>query len=118
MRISDWSSDVCSSDLCDELGNAAHLVGGQVVHDHDVAGCERRREELLDIGAEAFSGHRAVDHVGRIDPVMARPGHKGCGFPMALWNRDRKSDVSGTRVSVRVDPVGLRIMKTNICKCN
>src|SRR3546814_3719674 len=73
MRISDWSSDVCSSDL--------------VVHDHDVAGCERRREELLDIGAEEFSGHRAVDHVGRIDPVMARPGNKGCGFPMAMWNR-------------------------------
>src|SRR3546814_6251431 len=73
MRISDWSSDVCSSDL--------------VVHDLDVAGCERRREELLDIGAEEFSGHRAVDHVGRIDPVMARPGNKGSGFPMAMWNR-------------------------------
>src|SRR3546814_17852439 len=74
MRISDWSSDVCSSDL--------------VVHDHDVAGCERRREELLDIGAEEFSGHRAVDHVGRIEPVMARPGNKGCGFPMDMWNRN------------------------------
>src|SRR3546814_7227318 len=37
MRISDWSSDVCSSDLS--------------------------------------------------DPVMARPGNKGCGFPMAMWNR-------------------------------
>src|SRR3546814_6289400 len=29
MRISDWSSDVCSSDLHLDLGVGAHLAGGQ-----------------------------------------------------------------------------------------
>src|SRR3546814_18186843 len=39
MRISDWSSDVCSSDLCQQpsarnAGSKRHLAGDQMRHSH------------------------------------------------------------------------------------
>ena len=36
----------------DRLGDAGHLVSGQVVHDHDIARGQLRHEHLLDVGAE------------------------------------------------------------------
>src|SRR3546814_18018816 len=33
MRISDWSSDVCSSDLADSLISEFHTVNGRLVYD-------------------------------------------------------------------------------------
>src|SRR3546814_20086665 len=91
MRISDWSSDVCSSDLVDEHG----ALGLQRLHDvavvHDLMadidrgaiGLDRLRDDLdgpVDAGAEA-----------------ARRGEQ---------KGDRKSAVSGKSESVRVDPGG------------
>src|SRR3546814_18876664 len=38
MRISDWSSDVCSSDLCAQPGSGEPQVWPQVVHDGEHAG--------------------------------------------------------------------------------
>src|SRR3546814_3576172 len=36
MRISNWSSDVCSSDLLDPVAHGRHVVGEAVVHErHD-----------------------------------------------------------------------------------
>src|SRR3546814_8329015 len=76
MRISDWSSDVCSSDL-----PAARLAGHQ------------QRPDRLGAGRTAgLAGQQAVDS------AVAEPP-------------DRKSVVSGKRVSVRVDLGGRRIMK-------
>ena len=37
----------------DRLADACHLVGGKVVHRHDVAGRQAGRKELLDVGANA-----------------------------------------------------------------
>src|SRR3546814_10200232 len=55
MRISDWSSDVCSSDLVEQIGRA-----------------EKARRELhaapADIGGEHFSGGSAL--IGRRQPAM------------------------------------------------
>ena len=42
--------------------DACALVGGEVVHDHDVARGERGSEDLLDIGEERRPVHRAVEH--------------------------------------------------------
>src|SRR3546814_15924377 len=47
VRISDWSSDVCSSDL-----------------DHDVARIQRRRELGFDVDSKDLFGHRPVDDPG------------------------------------------------------
>src|SRR3546814_11911252 len=92
MRISDWSSDVCSSDL---LGHIAvdRLVVGDAgagrVDDGDVArriSIHQPRQPKHGIGPEhqrieVIIVHAAVDHV----------------------HADRKSVVEGKSVSVRVD---------------
>src|SRR3546814_15886964 len=105
MRISDWSSDVCSSDL---------LVDR---HQLRAAG-----EELL--GRELFRGARGAARrlAGHHAPALlvraARPladlrrgdrGGLGEGAPRR--REDRKSVVSGKSVSVRVDLGGRRIIK-------
>src|SRR3546814_11092490 len=88
MRISDWSSDVCSSDLGFEPG--AHLCLGDAVR----AGWPA--------GARPGDGHHAP--VGR--RFGFAPGRQG---PAA---EDRKSVVLGKSVSVRVDLGCRRFLKT------
>src|SRR3546814_20740642 len=95
MRISDWSSDVCSSDL---LAAGRDLVawleapveadGGRV----DVAHPHVRAGELVDVSTAEHRGHRA-------HALLRRHVHPEV--------RARKSVVSGKSVSVRVD-LGVR----------
>src|SRR3546814_16450838 len=81
MRISDWSSDVCSSDLHGgDIGQHAGLVA------HDQA----------DIEAPDMIGHR------RCLQRMQFPRRHAEGRCMAPGG-DRKSVVLGTSVSARVD---------------
>src|SRR3546814_16236572 len=87
MRISDWSSDVCSSDLEDaEAGAPRGLVLGHSLGDQSclVVG-DLRRQGILRGGL-----------------VERRHGAGG---------GDRKSVVEGKSVSVRVDLGGRRIIK-------
>src|SRR3546814_19467598 len=91
MRISDWSSDVCSSDL------------------------QWGRERQYDAGKQAPAGepqhlrgqwNAHVDqHARDVWADRARQHHPGHG--------DRKSVVSGKRVLVCVDMGGRRIIKKN-----
>src|SRR3546814_6984453 len=64
MRISDWSSDVCSSDLTVESGSRWRSMAGQHhrhPHDHDVdAELERILSALRDDGGRVTTGRRAV----------------------------------------------------------
>src|SRR3546814_14010207 len=91
MRISDWSSDVCSSDLAG--GAAPRLPGGTDDGGPHAAGgtgtphLDRRRETL---SARSLSWGRAAERA-------AGP--------------DRKSVVKGKSVSGRVDLGGRRILK-------
>src|SRR3546814_11195877 len=66
MRISDWSSDVCSSDLL-EAGAAAALVGHAGQHPAELP-------DLLELGAEEqellVPTRRGVDVDGRVDPAL------------------------------------------------
>src|SRR3546814_12837711 len=105
MRISDWSSDVCSSDLDRHAvrrgppGRTARTDPER--HDHP------RRSRTTSIpGGEGVV--RRPGHGGRLerDPHATRPDG-GVEGP----RRDRKSVVEGKRVSVRVDLVGRRTMK-------
>ena len=59
--------DEARPDGSDGLSHPLSLVGAEIVEDHDVARLEGRREELFDIGAEAFAVDRAVEQAGRID---------------------------------------------------
>ncbi len=56
----------------DGAADGLAFVAAEIVHDDDVAGLERRDEELLDIGAEALAVDRPVEDAGRIDPVAAQ----------------------------------------------
>src|SRR3546814_5676409 len=99
MRISDWSSDVCSSDLA--LGHRIALMPGQ--HRHAAQRLELRVRELPVDGIAYQRGKQLHDAAGFAQArrsVVTRPA--------------RKSVVSGKSVSVRVDLGGRRILKKTI----
>src|SRR3546814_16712721 len=89
MRISDWSSDVCSSDLI-----ALPLIGAyQAANALTAAGL------VIATGGEAAP---TLANLARLQPVRGR-------LERAVI-ADRKSVVSGKRVSVRVDLGGSRLL--------
>src|SRR3546814_17979709 len=90
MRISDWSSDVCSSDL--PTAASCSTPSGL------------KRESAKFFAPVMLSG----------TPVFGRKFRRGnLSWPASFAgrHRDRKSVVSGKRVSVRVDLGGRRIIK-------
>src|SRR3546814_13780173 len=98
MRISDWSSDVCSSDLVAEVPRGALFAEGPA---------DRRR-------------HPRLRHDRRRRPRPARPARRARPEADAgpLRRRlhgedeDRKSVVQGKSGSERVDPGGRRTITT------
>src|SRR3546814_13832254 len=128
MRISDWSSDVCSSDL-DAGREAAHGRLGRSPFDavprgahealpRDAGGRRRALEVALRaaglLGRPALRPVRARCRLGPREgldaggaPAPARSGAEA-GIAYAV---DRKSVVKGKRVSVRVDYGGGRTVK-------
>src|SRR3546814_20578807 len=107
MRISDWSSDVCSSDLhvvedllarqhpsgVDEQEAQEVVLGRRQVDDLSGAAHEVRVVVHLEVGQAQLAGARLV---------AVAPEH-GLDLGHDLLDRDRKSVVSGKSVSVRVD---------------
>src|SRR3546814_12715296 len=101
MRISDWSSDVCSSDLF--VRDVAELLWLHTEHDPFGAPAGAKpfgeRRELRD--TRARRGERIDDRDrGRVKPRF-----------QPATQQDRKSVVEGKSVSVRVDLGGRRIIK-------
>src|SRR3546814_19493605 len=104
MRISDWSSDVCSSDLlC-----AAYLNSYE---------SEVRQRPFIAVQAKLNKSNETtknytLDYSG--EPGTSYPANV-CGSytinTSEINNRDRKSVVEGQSVSVRVDIGGRRIIK-------
>src|SRR3546814_13759799 len=94
MRISDWSSDVCSSDLLRHSAAKRRRAGRR---GHAFAVDDDRAGKAVDRGAIGAEAHptRGDLRVGK-DPGAVV---------------DRKSVVSGKSVSVRVDLGGRRIIK-------
>src|SRR3546814_16758681 len=86
MRISDWSSDVCSSDL--RLAQLRGLRRDLLIKGNDVI------DRALDRAFEILAAD--LEHAPRRN---------------AVGDQDRKSVVSGKSVSVRVDLGGRRIIK-------
>src|SRR3546814_18449120 len=87
MRISDWSSDVCSSDLPAAIGILIALECGGDDH----------RGAVWLAGGQGFVEQR----------VERGEGFNEQRIGIVHW-ADRKSVVSGKSVSVRVDPGGRR----------
>src|SRR3546814_19119600 len=102
MRISDWSSDVCSSDL-------------------QVLGAADKREAAGDGHArDRIDRQRGGQHIGfAIVLLLLADIAQRRGEVRAAIGRpaDRQSVVSGKSVSVRVDLGGHRIIKTKKNQC-
>src|SRR3546814_18393377 len=99
MRISDWSSDVCSSDLREKLAAddfTAHEID-RIVEAVPIATHNQRGLGTLHIGCPSSEDIEAETLVRMVEESMS--------------SEDRKSVVSGKRVSVRVDLGGRRIIK-------
>src|SRR3546814_15349379 len=103
MRISDWSSDVCSSDLIYILHAGIDFIHFFDALSHQLLGAEHgamRLHRLLHFQTN-LSGRRTALRV--MEMIEAGQGPISC--------IDRKSVVSGKSVSVRVDIGGSRHLK-------
>src|SRR3546814_15837134 len=101
MRISDWSSDVCSADLGERAGAASTLVDTlqRALLRLGVALGERIGIERVAAGGERAQGADAACNAFTHDSVAF--GRAG----------DRKCVVQGKSVSVRIDIGGGRFIK-------
>src|SRR3546814_17510818 len=119
MRISDWSSDVCSSDLLDGAV-PDRRAGGRLFRYRlfsDASGSGRGSASQSRAGVHRV-GAGAVQSVDCRCAAVGDPGgdHEYPELPVAgvfecADRGDRKSVVSGKSVSVRVDTGGRRIIK-------
>src|SRR3546814_15296122 len=100
MRISDWSSDVCSSDLYASTPSAARRATTTIPTSRWPTGT-----------APTVCSARAESPVGGRSAALPARQILALGFGEFL---DRKSVVKGTRVSVRVDLGGRRIIQKKI----
>src|SRR3546814_12575330 len=109
MRISDWSSDVCSSDLlvdriCHSSLMIADFRNGTFGENLTIWSCHFTAR----FGAASISGAKALvrtPNVTRHDYVSGRPD-------TVHWiSIDRKRGVLGKSVSVRVELGGRRLIK-------
>src|SRR3546814_459467 len=76
MRISDWSSDVCSSDLLDRFGQALSVV----VMDRQAKGARAPRDREADAphadDAEQFSADAVAEHRARCPALPIPRSHQ------------------------------------------
>ena len=72
-------------------------MAAEIVHHHNVAGRERRNENLINIGLEPYAVDRTIEGQRRYEPGQAKPGDEGRRFPIAV------RDASGSR-----SPLGAR----------
>src|SRR3546814_15165784 len=139
MRISDWSSDVCSSDLVDLFGDIAAgedsgSAAAAVASDLRSAYVDQDRDDRLSaLRALWDAGDDPFDRYGRLvmtardaarvapaaktaeaDAIHAAPPTAGFDRPAVGWQpdhaRDGRSVVWGRSVTVRSDLGGRRII--------
>src|SRR3546814_19448464 len=102
MRISDWSSDVCSSDLRGPKARKVHR-GRKAIPDRRATRVRRVPRDRRATPA------RKVPRVRRATPGRKAPKARRA-IPARQAPKDRQSVVKGTSVSVRVDLGGRRII--------
>src|SRR3546814_17854332 len=100
MRISDWSSDVCSSDLAEESADEAHEAAVEGAEEAEAVADTVAAEAAFDDTAEVVAG-KAADR----EPLTTAGAVEGEDAV------ERKSVGEGKSVSVRVDFGGRRIIK-------
>src|SRR3546814_11382025 len=107
MRISDWSSDVCSSDLAGaDPQRAGGIESGALGESRD-----RDMPRRLGLGHRRFATGEDFRRIGGEDLRRALAVEAAEPQEGAVEGEDRKSDVSGKSVSVRVALGGRSILK-------
>src|SRR5229473_3518257 len=82
-RISGQIADCCANSR-DCFAHPVDFVGPQIVHEYDVAFCQRRHEHLLDIGHECGSIHRTIDDIRCGQAADAQRRDERQSFPVAV----------------------------------
>src|SRR3546814_17860838 len=117
MRISDWSSDVCSSDLAG-LQSLHQFVQGFVLgieFQQQFQGAAARQSELMRfIGAHSIAHH--LRHASGNASCFVIAGIAVDQIILDASTRDRKRVVEGKRVSVRVSSGGRRLLTNKTYK--
>src|SRR3546814_11373109 len=103
MRISDWSSDVCSSDLTARAAMARRWR----LPDQ----CQLDRYPAVARPAGSHSSRRGIVGIGRRSAVCRLHPDLGAGDDQGTWLRSSEERLEGKSVSVRVDLGGRRIIK-------
>src|SRR3546814_19486421 len=105
MRMSDWSSDVCPSDLPGDGGSRHLFVPPAIAEPLRMTRLRARRGNVSGVRGSDDSEHRRAPVPGRAAEIAAiarKPSPR---------RRDRQSVEEGKRVSVRVDCGGRCISK-------
>lgn len=69
-------------DLFDGRLDGGLLVDGEIIHDDDVAGPQRRDQDLFDVGEKARLVDRPVEDAGRGEAVQAQGGEDRMRLPV------------------------------------
>lgn len=72
------------ADRANGLAHGLAFVAAEIVHDDDIAGLQRRYQDLLDIGQELLAVDRSVEDAWRLDPIAAQAGQEGLCPPPAV----------------------------------
>src|SRR3546814_17768147 len=107
MRISDWSSDVCSSDLVvlKVLGATRRTIGQTFLLEYGLLGLVTA---IIAAAIGTLAAWLVLTEIMRADFVFLP---RAVITTAVLATADRKSVVEGKSVSVRVDLGGRRIIK-------
>src|SRR3546814_13901038 len=100
MRISDWGSDVCSSDLSNRLSGDGHAIG------RNTDGQERRRER----GAAGFDGGGAAAAQRGTAPSNPVAGERRPGPPSPFKQTSRG------QFRLRATSIGRATRRERVCQ--
>ena len=94
------------ADGTDGLAHREAFMTAEIVHDDNVARLERRDEELLDIGLEAFAVDGPIKNARGIDPVVPQGGNECKRSPMPM-RRVPAQALPSRSPAVGADHIGL-----------
>src|SRR3546814_3365285 len=102
MRISDWSSDVCSSDLCDR----------RILRSVEEVGAEQMRVEFVDASGDRSHVNTDVDTAALLGQIKRRGAT--CGIELAVKRREAEvAEREARERMVRIECVDRKSTRLN-----